>query len=119
MADPKQPQARPERSGAKIYEKIVGIALVAMVSVQSWQTMRIIDIEIWRAETNANRFTMHDWQEQGDEIKMMITDLRQEVALLPKKDEIPPPWFYREHLEVKQKLEAHIKEANDYRRRSR
>lgn len=57
--------------------------------VQRAQDEEIDTIMEWKAETSANRFTVQD----GYDIWKEISVLRENLAQLPTRDDIPPEWF--------------------------
>jgi uncharacterized protein (DUF2384 family) len=70
---------------------IVGVLIVAagrmMIEESKAHAEGIKQLNIWRAETTANRFTSED----GLRVWREIASIREAMAALPK--EVPPKWF--------------------------
>lgn len=46
-----------------------------MLAMLGWALLEIVDIQKWRAGTDANRFTVHDWNQARDKIDERFDNL--------------------------------------------
>ena len=106
-------------------------AILAFCMLELWSTIKTVRTDVntlkeWRAETAGNRWTAGDHAKYADEQNKRIQDILSAIAntqqtwlrdiadikvvlaMVPRKDELPPKWFQDYVRGIEEKLDKHI-----------